>query len=114
MHGLIPLPVAVLEDQIERTGDLVKKARNMIAQEWNVKLPAPESMIGTLSTIPIPSDINEHDPIAIKLHDRLRDEFHCELPVIFFDGKVYIRISAQIYNEFSEYEHLAKSVLTIL
>ncbi len=93
--------------------DLVISARNMIAQEWNVKLPCPDSMVGTLSTIPIPSNITEHDPIAVKLHDRLRDEFRCELPVIFFEGKVYIRISAQIYNEMSDYTHFAKSMLTI-
>lgn len=90
--------------------DLVVQARKMIAAKWNVALPAPESMIGSLSTIPVPGNISEHDSVAQKLHDRLRDEFRCELPVIFYGGNVYIRISAQIYNEMSDYEHLAASL----
>jgi selenocysteine lyase/cysteine desulfurase len=43
----------------------------------------------------------------------LRDEFHCELPVIVMDGHTYVRISAQVYNQMSEYEQLASAIKKI-
>jgi isopenicillin-N epimerase len=71
-------------------------------------------MLGSLATIATPGSLKDIDPKAITLHDTLRDTYHCELPVIFFGDKVYIRISAQIYNHIEEYEHLTTSVKTLL
>ena len=36
-------------------------------------------------------------------------------PVFFqFDGKIWTRISAQLYNDLSDYEFMARTVLTYL
>ncbi len=92
---------------------LVKQARAYINSALGVSAVAPESMLGSLATIATPGSLKDTDPKAISLHDTLRDTYHCELPVIFFGDKVYIRISAQIYNEMPEYEHLTSSLKTI-
>ncbi|HEY6171798.1 MAG TPA: aminotransferase, partial [Candidatus Kapabacteria bacterium] len=93
---------------------LVKQARAYINSALGVSAVAPESMLGSLATIAIPGNLSITDTKATTLHDTLRDIYHCELPVIFFGDKVYIRISAQIYNEMPEYEHLTTSLQTIL
>lgn len=93
---------------------LVLEARKMIAAKWSVELPAPESMIGSLSTIPLPGNIKAANPITHTLHDTLRDKYRCELPVIVFNDSVFIRISGQIYNERSDYEALAYAVRSII
>jgi len=94
--------------------ELVLTARKMLASKWGVTLPAPESMIGSLSTIPVPGNIKGSDPLATTLHDTLRDKYRCELPVIIFGDKVHIRISGQIYNEMSDYDALAAAVKAII
>lgn len=99
---------------IEHNNALVREARQMIASKWGVTLPAPESMIGTLSTIPLPGNIKASDPLTATLHDTLRDKYRCELPTIVFGNSVFIRISAQLYNEMSDYKALAAAVQSII
>jgi isopenicillin-N epimerase len=99
---------------IRHNNALVLEARKMIANRWGVTLPAPELMIGSLSTIPLPGNIKASDPLASTLHDTLRDTYRCELPTIVFKDLVFIRISAQIYNELSDYEALVSAVKSII
>jgi isopenicillin-N epimerase len=99
---------------IDHNNALVRKARTMIAHKWSVTLPAPESMIGSLSTIPLPGNIKASDPLTSTLHDTLRDKYRCELPTIVFGDAVFIRISAQLYNELSDYEALASAINAII
>jgi len=45
----------------------------------------------------------------------LADEYSNCFPAFFqFDGKIYWRISAQLYNEISDYEFAAKTILRYL
>ena len=37
-----------------------------------------------------------------------------ELPIFAFAGKLWVRISAQVYNELSEYDQLAEALSTEL
>ena len=49
------------------------------------------------------------DPIQIALHERHR----IEIPVMVFDGRRHVRISAHVYNEASDYRRLADAVAEI-
>ncbi len=93
--------------------NLALDARKMLTNAFGSNILAPDDMIGMLATIALPGNPSEHDKHTATLHDRLRDEFHCELPVIVLDGTTYIRISAQVYNQMSEYEQLASAVKKI-
>jgi hypothetical protein len=42
------------------------------------------------------------------------DNANCFPPVGQFDGKTYIRLSVQIYNEMSDYEYMATKFLEYL
>ncbi|MFI5263818.1 MAG: aminotransferase class V-fold PLP-dependent enzyme [Candidatus Kapaibacterium sp.] len=93
--------------------NLALDARKMLTNSFGSKVLAPADMIGMLATIQLPGNPNDTDKHTATLHDRLRDEFHCELPVIVMDGHTYVRISAQVYNQMSEYEQLAAAIKKI-
>jgi isopenicillin-N epimerase len=47
---------------------------------------------------------------ALALNDRLWREHGVEVPIIPFGGSLWVRISAQIYNEMSDYRRLADAL----
>jgi isopenicillin-N epimerase len=93
--------------------NLALDARKMLTNSFSSNILAPEEMIGMLATIQLPGNPTDTDKHTATLHDRLRDEFHCELPVIVMDGHTYVRLSAQVYNQMSEYEQLAAAIKKI-
>lgn len=95
----------------KRNHELVLKARRVLCELLQVKPPCPEKMLGSMATIPLPERF-QGQPAASKIDAeqlRLYDEFGVEVP-FFRAGKParrYLRVSAQIYNSFADYEFLA-------
>ena len=68
-------------------------------------------MIGTLASLPLPDgspDPPESPLYTDPLQDVLLEAHGIEVPVIPFAGRLWIRISAQVYNEREEYRCLAR------
>ena len=76
-------------------------ATKKIAEIWGTKpLTNDTSCIGYLSNIEVPSSDLE---LCTKIAYEMMDDHNC-FPIFFkFDGKVFTRISAQIFNELSDY-----------
>jgi hypothetical protein len=76
--------------------NLVLIAAKRMAAIWKTKLLTDDPRtIGNLCNIEVPSnDLNLCASIATKM----MEEVNCYPIIISFDGKVYCRISAQIYN----------------
>ena len=53
------------------------------------------------------------DSEAFYLQERLHHEHHIEVPVKCLEGRLYVRISAHIYNRLEQYQHLAEAVCTM-
>ena len=93
---------------MQHNHDLVAKARTMICEGLGIHPPCPESMLGSIATIPLSHsgtyDVHTIDP----LHLLLRDEYGIQVPVMQWDSPQgrFLRISAQLYNTFEEYEYL--------
>ena len=47
---------------------------------------------------------------ALALHTLLREDFDIEVPVYFWSGSLWFRISAQIYNILGEYRAFAEVI----
>ena len=47
---------------------------------------------------------------AARLHDRLIDEHAIEVPVFALDGSLWVRVSAQVYNQIGDYARLAEAL----
>jgi isopenicillin-N epimerase len=88
--------------------DLVLQASHYLAHTWGVELPAPDRMIGSMVTLPYPHRSWPEQTMlleerALHLHDWLWDQHRIEVPIFPFQGDLWIRISAQVYNEMDEY-----------
>jgi isopenicillin-N epimerase len=92
---------------------LVQEAAKVLTSVLECELPAPTSMIGAMLTLPLPHSCWQHAAettlldSATELHDWLWDQHWIEVPVFPFLDRLWIRISAQIYNHLPEYRKLA-------
>lgn len=87
---------------------LARDAAQMIASAWKVTLPAPLSMSHSMVTIPLPVDDVANAEGVARWRMRLLHDYGIEAPTHPINGKLHVRISAQVYNEMSDYEKLAR------
>lgn len=85
-------------------------ARQQLCELLNVSPPCPETMVGSLATVPLP------DGDYCELQNLLIDKFKIEVPIVPFPHapQRLVRISAQIYNTAQQYDYLGRSLLTLL
>ncbi len=83
----------------------------LLAEAWGVALPSPRSMRGSIATIPSPVQPSPDVEGVTRLARWLRDEARTEPMPVPFAGRMWIRISAQVYNSLDQYERLAEAVL---
>jgi len=101
----------------QRNHRLAVAARKLIAGQLQVEVPCPESMIGSMATLPLPERF-QGVPRSGRIDRearRLYDEFGIEVPFMRIGdaGRRYFRISAQIYNTLAEYGYLAEALVAM-
>ena len=95
---------------IQHNRNLVIASRRMLCTEWSVEPPCPEVMLGSMATIPLPDRwqnlpmTGEHDD---PIQRTLFHEHKIEVPIVRWEGRRYVRISAQAYNSPEDYARLA-------
>jgi isopenicillin-N epimerase len=89
--------------------DQARAAASCIAAAWGVAPGAPLDMFAGMVTLPLPVDEIADDESATRWRCRLLQEHAIEVPVIAIEGRLWVRISAQVYNELSDYEALARA-----
>jgi isopenicillin-N epimerase len=102
-----------------RNHALALRARAILCAALGIEAPAPESMIGSLATVPLPPGpagpalpTLAVDPIMSVLFERYRIEV---LASVWPKAPARVlRVSAQVYNEESQYLKLAKALQEIL
>jgi len=82
-----------------------------LAAAWERELPAPDSMFGSMVPLLLPGEISPTQEAGDALNDRLWRRHHIEAPVYPFKERMWLRISAQVYNDPSQYAALAGAVL---
>jgi len=107
-------------ENMKRNRELVLKARQVLCGELGVEAPAPESMIGSTSTIFLPPHDAARNARLMarpsKHHDALQDALigrhRIQVPVwsIAGDGRRLFRVSGQMYNSMEQYEYLAQAL----
>jgi isopenicillin-N epimerase len=85
-------------------------AAQLLCQRWQVALPAPAEAFGAMVTLPWPRPAPGTLENAKRWHDWLWSEHRIEVPVVAINGQLWIRISAQIYNELADFEALADAL----
>ena len=98
-----------------RNRDLALEARRLLCEKLDVAPPAPDGMIGSMASIPLPdadSDMTmgpfDLDPIQ----EMLWDDHRIDVPIMPWPAppKRWLRVSAQAYNRIGEYRGLTDAL----
>ena len=105
--------------------DLALAARDLLCRRIDVVPPAPDDMLGSMATVPLPApgpSATGADLSAIS--EALWRRFQIEVPIVMMpaarrdDGAdaydLFVRISAQRYNDLDQYGRLADALIDIL
>jgi isopenicillin-N epimerase len=95
-----------------RNRQLVLDGRRLLTDALEIDAPAPESMIGMIASIPLPEVASEQRCAGDPLQRRLREHDGIEVPIMSppVSQSRVLRISAQLYNDLSQYERLAAAL----
>ena len=98
--------------------DLVVRGRRLLLDALGVAAPCPESMLGSLASLPLPDGAGtEISPLGLDpLHTALFEQESIEVPVMPWPRPPHrlVRISAQAYNDPGQYERLAAALPRLL
>ena len=99
-----------LEAMREYNHRTVWDAAKSFTQHWGTKIPAPESMYGSMVTIPLAERLGTTREAGSRLKDVLLYEENIEAQVFGFKDRIYLRLAAQVYNEASDFEKLRLAI----
>ena len=103
------------EELREGNRRLVLAGRDRLCDALGVEPPAPDDMIGSLATVPLPARDDGGAAGAFDLdplHVSLFEDYRIEVPVMAWPAppRRVLRISSQAYNEAAEYAALAEAL----
>ena len=90
--------------------DLAWQAAQLLCRAWGTEHGIDERCTGTMATVPLPPELGSSPAHATGLRDALLDEEGIEVQLHAWGGRLWARVSAQIYNEISDFERLAAAV----
>jgi isopenicillin-N epimerase len=85
-------------------------ARTLVAR-WGTELGMPETMVGTMATFPMPASLGSTDDDAARLRDALLYEDRIEAQIHAWRGRLWARISGQVYLEMADIDRFGEAVL---
>ncbi|MCY4133898.1 MAG: aminotransferase class V-fold PLP-dependent enzyme [bacterium] len=98
------------------TRALCLMGRKILLDALGIDPPAPEEMIGSIASVPVPPADNSGSEIFDPLMAALADNHNIQVPVFTWPEppERLLRISAHLYNEEWHYQRLADALLTEL
>jgi len=89
---------------------LAWEAARQLSRRWGTKLGMGEEMVGTMATVPLPEGLGSTPEDAARLRDALLFEDRIEVQLHAWRGRLWVRVSAQVYNDLGDIERLAAAV----
>ena len=88
--------------------EMALEGASVLREALGIRASAPESMLGSMVALPLPDATGEDDNLNARLFERYR----IEVPVMPFPAwpKRLLRISAEAYNQQSDYVRLAEAL----
>ncbi len=106
------IPGGGIEAVYEANHALALEGRRILTERLGLEAPAPEEMLGSIVTLPLPAGpptvMGRVDALAQVLFEKHR----IEVPIVHWPepGRRWFRISAMLYNAPADYEHLADAL----
>jgi isopenicillin-N epimerase len=89
---------------------LAWEAARMLGERFGTSLAVAEASVGCMVTIPLPQRLGSTREDATRLRDALLFEDRIEVQLHAGRGRLWVRVSAQVYNEMTDMERLAKAI----
>ena len=83
---------------------------HVLAARLGTEFATPESMIAFMASVPLPESLGSTGDDATRLRDALWYEDRIEAPILTREGRLWVRICGQVYNEPADYEALAEAI----
>jgi isopenicillin-N epimerase len=99
-----------IEEMRAHNHGLAWDAARHLTGRWGTDLATDETMIGTMATLPLPASLGSTKEDAARVRDALLFEDHIEIQLHAWSGRLWVRVSAQVYNDMSDVERLAEAV----
>ncbi|KAF2965019.1 hypothetical protein GQX73_g8550 [Xylaria multiplex] len=101
---------------ISRNHDLTVLARRIICRTLGIPLPCPDSLIGSMATIPLPNSPGSEQEGMLPIQQILWRDHGIVVPIYSWPSypKRVIRLSVQAYNSLDQYLRLANCLRSVL
>ena len=89
---------------------LAWEAAVTLPRRWGTETPMDESMVGSMTTVPLPASFGSTGEDAARLRDALLFEDRIEVQIHAWRERLWTRVSTQVYNDASDLERLGAAV----
>ncbi|HXP32068.1 MAG TPA: aminotransferase class V-fold PLP-dependent enzyme [Stellaceae bacterium] len=90
-----------------RNRGLARAAATLLAREWRSEMGGPSDAFAAMATVRLPLADEVSTARAVALCRFLAERHRIEVAINAVSGALWLRISAQAYNDLAEYERLA-------
>jgi isopenicillin-N epimerase len=92
------------------THDLAWHGAHLVAERLGTTFDTPKSMVGPMASVMLPSSLGSTHDAAAELRDGLLFEDNIEVQVQATRERLHVRVSAQVYNDLTDFERLAEAI----
>jgi len=101
---------------LQHNHKLIREAVELLASMWAFRVATPDAMTASMTLVPAPDGLPypATDQGRAQFEVDLSETFNIVVNPSFADGrKIWLRITAQIYNGIEDYEKLGRAVLAL-
>jgi isopenicillin-N epimerase len=95
---------------LEYTHRLALEAGRVLTERWGTAIHAPHDMTGSMVTVPLPESAGSTMAEAVALRLALLVDDRIEVQMHASRGRLWARVSAQVYNDHADIMRLADAV----
>lgn len=95
---------------VEYMHDLAWEAAEILTGRWGTTFEIPREIVGAMVTVPLPEAAGSTDADAARLRLALLLEDRIEVQLHAWRGRLWVRVSIQVYNDRSDIVRLADAV----
>ncbi|MEC9175019.1 MAG: hypothetical protein VYC31_01200, partial [Pseudomonadota bacterium] len=94
----------------EHNRSLVLAGSTHVAEAWGTEVGTPPALTGAMRCVALPAGFAVDAETAHALRWQLAEEDRVQVPILPFAGRLWARLSAQVYNTMDDYARLAAAV----
>ncbi len=99
-----------VEEMQSHNHALAWEAARLLSERWGTELGMPEEMVGAMATFQLPARLGSLPEEANRLRDSLLFQDRIEVQLHAWRGRLWVRVSAQVYNDLTDIERLDTAV----